>query len=86
MTGPFPPLPAAGILLLVALVFLRRPLAAALRLLLRSSIGLALLAILRFVPLLPGTTLGVNIANALILGLLGVPGFGLLLMLQWVFS
>lgn len=31
-----------------------------------------------------GVTLGVNLVNALVLGLLGVPGFGLLLMLQWV--
>ena len=31
-----------------------------------------------------GVSLGVNLVNALILGVLGVPGFGLLLMLQWV--
>ena len=30
-----------------------------------------------------GLSLGVNLVNALVLGLLGVPGFGLLLMLQW---
>ena len=31
-----------------------------------------------------GLGLGVNLVNALILGVLGVPGLGLLLMLQWV--
>ena len=31
-----------------------------------------------------GIKLGVNLVNALILGALGAPGFGLLLMLQWV--
>ena len=31
-----------------------------------------------------GVGLGVNLVNALVLGLLGLPGFGLLLMLQWV--
>ena len=30
-----------------------------------------------------GVTLGVNLFNALVLGVLGAPGFGLLLMLPW---
>ena len=30
-----------------------------------------------------GVSLGVNPVNALVLGVLGAPGFGLLLMLQW---
>ena len=30
-----------------------------------------------------GVKLGVNLLNALVLGALGIPGFGLLLMLQW---
>ena len=30
-----------------------------------------------------GVSLGVNPINALVLGVLGAPGFGLLLMLQW---
>ena len=36
--------------------------------------------------LLTGVTLGVNLVNALVVGVLGVPGFGLLLMLQWMFQ
>ena len=31
-----------------------------------------------------GISLGVNPINALVLGTLGIPGFGLLLMLQWL--
>ena len=31
-----------------------------------------------------GAGLGVNLFNALVLGLLGIPGFGLLMMLNWV--
>jgi inhibitor of the pro-sigma K processing machinery len=31
-----------------------------------------------------GVTLGVNWINALILGLLGIPGLGLLLMFRWL--
>ena len=51
-----------------------------LRLAVRSSVGLAALALLNQI----GLGLGVNLVNALILGVLGVPGLGLLLMLQWV--
>ena len=49
----------------------------------RSSVGLAALALFSQAGQLLGFSLGVNLVNALVLGLLGVPGFGLLLMLQW---
>ncbi len=74
----------AGLLLCAALLLLRRPVAYLLRLLLRSGAGLAVLALFSQVGHLFGVTLGVNLVNALVLGLLGVPGFGLLLMMQWV--
>lgn len=74
----------AGLLLCAALLVLRRPAARLLRLILRSSVGLAALALFSQVGGLIGVRLGVNLVNALVLGLLGVPGFGLLLMLQWV--
>ena len=67
---------------------MRGPVPAALvqlvRLILRSSVGLAALALFAQVGQLLGISLGVNLVNALVLGLLDVPGFGLLLMLQWV--
>lgn len=74
----------AGLLLCAALLLLRRPAARLLRLALRSSVGLAVLALFSQVSHLLGISLGVNLVNALILGALGIPGFGLLLMLQWV--
>ena len=74
----------AGLLLCAALLLFRRPLAQLLRLVLRSSVGLAVLALFSQIGRLAGISLGVNLVNALVLGLLGVPGFGLLLMLQWV--
>ena len=74
----------AGLLLCAALFILRRPAARLLRLALRSSVGLAVLALFSQVGQLIGVSLGVNLVNALVLGLLGLPGFGLLLMLQWV--
>ena len=73
----------AGLVLCAALLLLRRPAARLLRLALRSSVGLAVLALLAQVGQLAGIRLGVNLVNALVLGLLGAPGFGLLLMLQW---
>lgn len=74
----------AGLLLCAALLVLRRPAARLLRLTLRSSVGLAALALFSQLGQLIGVHLGVNLVNALVLGLLGLPGFGLLLMLQWV--
>lgn len=74
----------AGLLLCAALFLLRRPAARLLRLALRSSVGLAVLALFSRVGQLIGVSLGVNLVNALVLGLLGAPGFGLLLLLQWV--
>ena len=73
-----------GLLLCAALLVLRRPAARLLRLALRSSVGLAVLALFSQVGHLIGVSLGVNLVNALVLGLLGIPGFGLLLLLQWV--
>lgn len=73
----------AGLLLCAALFLLRRPAARLLRLLVRSSVGLAALALFSQIGGSLGVTLGVNWANALVLGLLGAPGFGLLLMVQW---
>lgn len=75
-----------GLALLVGfalLAALRRPLAIMLRLALRSAAALAALSLLAPAARLAGIHLGANLFNALVLGLLGVPGFGLLLMLQW---
>lgn len=74
----------AGLLLCAALFLLQRPVAWLLRLALRSSLGLAALALFAQAGRFLGISLGVNLINALVLGLLGAPGFGLLLMLQWV--
>ncbi len=74
----------AGLMLCATLFFLRRPAVQVFRLALRSSIGLAALALFSQIGHLIGVTLGVNPMNALVLGILGVPGFGLLLMMQWI--
>ena len=77
---------SALLLLGSVLLVLHRPIGRLLGLLARSSLSLAFLAVLRQLGGLFGITLGVNWTNALVLGMLGVPGFGLLLMLQWLFQ
>lgn len=73
-----------GLCALVVLALLRRPLGGLFRLLGRSGVGLAFLAVFAPVGQFLGANLGINLFNALILGALGVPGFGLLMMLNWV--
>lgn len=73
---------AAGVLLL--LVLLRRPMAALVRLVLRTGLGLLGLWAFNGVGSLIGVRLGFNLFNGLVLGLLGAPGLGLLLLWGWV--
>lgn len=64
------------------LVIFRRPLVWVLKLLARAALGLGFLALWSYSGLAAGLSLGVNLFNALALGLLGVPGLGLLLLLK----
>ena len=82
MSGLFPTVLLPGLALVI---FLHRPIARLLRLIWRSLGGLAALALLRPAVAALGIHVGVNWLNAMVLGLLGVPGFGLLLLLQWLF-
>lgn len=75
-----------GLLAVAALVLLRAPLKYLGKLLGRTLCSLAALAALSPLGSLVGITLGVNLTNALTLGLLGLPGFGLLLLLNWTLS
>ena len=76
---------AAGCLIFAALIALRRPLGRLIRLSVRCLGGLAALSLFHPIGQFIGITVGINPVNALVLGILGAPGFGLLLMLQWVF-
>ena len=68
---------------LIGLVVLRRPLGAVGRLLVRSGLGLAFLWLFQGIGGLVGAQLGVNLFNGIVLGALGIPGFALLLLVQW---
>ena len=51
---------------------------------LRTGLGMGALALFSGVGEVIGVHLGVNLFNGFLLGALGAPGFGLLLMLHWV--
>ncbi len=69
---------------LMALALLRRPLGALLRLLIRWVAGLGAVWLFNLVGGLIGVQVGMNPFTALAVGLLGLPGIGLLLLLQCV--
>ncbi len=77
---------ACVVVLLLSVTLLRRPLGKLFQLLGRTAAGLVALLVLQPISGLIGVTLGINLINALILGVLGAPGFALLLMLNWVLS
>ena len=51
---------------------------------LNSALGLGVLWLLNSTAPVTGLTLGVNWFNALPVGVLGLPGLGLLLLVKWV--
>ena len=77
-----------GLSILIAavliLVIFRRPLLWLGKLLVRSLLGLGFLALWYQSGVAAGLALGVNAFNAVTLGLLGLPGLGLLLLFRWV--
>ena len=74
-----------GLFLLVAVVRLfRRPLKLALRVVVNGALGLGALWLLNSAAPITGLTLGLNWFNALTVGVLGLPGLGLLLLVKWL--
>ena len=71
-------------LLVLAVVF-RRTLGGVGRLAVRSGLWLGFLWLFKGIGSLIGVSLGVNLFNAAVLGMLGVPGLALLMMTQWIF-
>ena len=60
------------------------PLRLALKLLGNTLLGFGALWAVQATAGVTGITLGLNLWNALIVGILGLPGFALLLLAQWV--
>ncbi len=80
-------LAAAGLVLLavVGRVF-SAPLKLAAKAALNALLGLLALFLLNATTAVTGLHLGLNLFNALVVGVLGVPGLGLLLLVQWIFT
>lgn len=74
----------AAAVVVTLVVALRRPLGKLLKLAGKTGLGLGVLALLKGVGGAIGLSLGVNLWNALTLALLGVPGLGLLMLLNWL--
>lgn len=71
---------------LLVLILLRKVVGEVLRILLRTAVGGGILAVLSPVGNLLGLNLGVNLYNALVIGVLGAPGLGLLMLLNWLLA
>ena len=73
-------------LAVAALWVFSTPLRLALKVLANTLLGFGALLALNLAAPLTGLSLGVNVLNALVIGVLGVPGLGLLLLTQWLFT
>lgn len=74
----------AGFLIIALLRVFSAPFRLALKLLANTLLGFLALWALNLTTAVTGIALGLNIWNALIIGILGLPGFVLLLLVQWV--
>lgn len=74
----------AALLTALAVAAFHRPLGRLLRFAGKTGVCMALLALFQNIGAALGLTLGVNLPNALALALLGLPGAGLLCLLNWI--
>lgn len=76
----------AAFFLIALLRVFRAPLKVALRLLGNTLLGFLALGLVNLTAGFTGIALGLNPLNALIIGVLGAPGFVLLLLTRWLLS
>ena len=74
----------AGFLLVALIRVFSVPLKLTLRLLANTLLGFGVLWLINRTAALTGVSLGLNLWNALVIGILGLPGVVLLLLVQWV--
>lgn len=74
----------AGFFLIALLRVFSAPLRLALKLLANTLLGFLALWIVTLTSAFTDISLGLNVLNALVIGILGLPGFVLLLLVQWV--
>ena len=76
---------AALFLALILFKLFTAPLRLALKVACNTALGFLALAALDLCSSVTGLHIGVNLINALLVGILGLPGLALLVLLQWVF-
>ena len=74
----------AGFFLIALIRVFSAPLRLALKLLANTALGFLALWAVGLTAGVTGITLGLNLWHALVIGILGLPGFALLLLVQWV--
>ena len=77
--------PAVLLLLLLTAKLLSATRSLSLRAALNAALGLGTLLLVNVTGSVTGLTLSVNLMNAIVVGILGIPGLGLLFLVQWVF-
>ena len=77
---------AGALLLLLSAKALSAPLRIAARAVLNTLLGFGALLLLNATESFTGLSLGLNVFNAAVVGVFGVPGLGLLMMLKWVLT
>lgn len=73
-------------LVVVCLRLFAAPLKLALKVAFNSALGFGAVWLLNLTSSVTGLSLGLSWFNAIVIGILGVPGFGLLLLVQWVLT
>ena len=76
----------AAALLFISAKVLSAPIRLALRVALNTLLGLGALFLVNATTALTGLSLGANLFNAAVVGVLGVPGLGLLFLARWVLT
>ena len=74
----------AAFFLIALLRVFKTPLRLAVKLLANTLLGFLALWAVNLTSAYTGIALGLNVLNALVIGILGLPGFVLLLLTQWV--
>ena len=77
---------AAAVLILISLRVFAAPLKLVVKVLCNTLLGLGALLLLNAAAPFTGLSLGLNLFNAAVVGVLGIPGLGLLLLIQWIFT
>ena len=73
-------------LLVAAVRLFSAPLKLAVRVLLNAALGFGAMWLLNLTTAYTGLSLGLNLFNGLVVGILGVPGFVLLVLVRWILT